>query len=395
MSEFSRWLAKKYPEYLLEQEDTSMQQTPPAQTTTEKLRQRLERDKQNKTPDQKAPDQKAPDQGSKIKQYLQQKQAGVQPDQDNIGAKLRYRPEEIIIIKNVIPKQLIRNAQFDTNKWDKDFENLQKPSEGDIGFATSKEFFDKPVRMLVVTRSGLTRVMGASTAAYFNHSTRTMVMPDNAFIQLPTATSDGKLKPDGVHTLAHELRHTTQQGETPFHRSQGAVGFIGGEPSQKYSFAWVQYLNDPKEMGVRLAAIKNYMSKESLFKIADSNFPKDNRDVDLGHTYAKQLIAFLPEDEKRIFHYILHPKEWSDAFAKEKNSSPQQSKILLETVNRIIGILRKQNRDINSLLDFYYFMDVDRDKDFLEMKQEAYKELMDAYDRVVKNKSQYNQPAYG
>ena len=40
-------------------------------------------------------------------------------------------------------------------------------------------------------------------------------------------------------------------------------------------------------------------------------------------------------------------------------------------------------------------MDVDRDKEFLGMKQEAYKELMDAYDRVVKNKSQYNQPAYG
>ena len=27
--------------------------------------------------------------------------------------------------------------------------------------------------------------------------------------------------------------------------------------------------------------------------------------------------------------------------------------------------------------------------------EEIYKELMDAYDRVVKNKSQYNQPAYG
>ena len=386
MSEFSRWLAKKYPEYLLEQEDTLMQQTPPAQTPAEKLRQRLEKDKQNKTPDQKAPDQ-----GSKIRQYFQQQQAGVQPSQDNIGEKLGYKPDEIIIQKNLIPKQLIRNAQFDVKKWDADFNKLQKPREGDIGFATSKEFFDKPVRMLVVTRSGLTRVMGASTGAYFSRSRETMVMPDNAFIKIPTATSDGELKPDGVNTLAHELRHTTQQGETPFHRSQGAVGFIGGnqEPGIKGSAAWFQYMNDPREMGVRVAAIKNYMSKESLFKITDSNFPKENRD------YANQLIAFLPEDEKRIFHYILHPKDWSDAFAKEKNSNPQQIKTLFETVNQIIGILRRKNRDINSLLDLYYSMDDSVDKGWTEMRQEAYTELMDAYDRVVKNKSQYNQPAYG
>jgi hypothetical protein len=125
-----------------------------------------------------------------------------------------------------------------------------------------------------------------------------MVMPDELFDELPTPTSDGKLTKDGAEALAHELRHTTQQGETPFNRSQGAVRFFPPgqqEPSRRGSSAWFQYYNDPKEMGVRLAAIKNYMSKESLFKITDSNFPEENRD------YAKLLIAFLPEDEKRIF----------------------------------------------------------------------------------------------
>lgn len=307
-------------------------------------------------------------------------QQNEQKNQNNLG----FRPDEIIIQKNVIPKQLIRNAQFDVKKWDADFNKLQQPSQGDIGFATSKEFFDKPVRMLVVTRSGLTRARGASTGAFFNHYARTIVMPDNAFIQLPTATSDGRLTPDGVETLAHELRHSTQQGKVPFDRNQGAVRFFppGQQDSGvRGSSAWLQYLNDPTEIGVRLAAIKNYMSKESLFKIADLC-------VDRLKEYAKQLVAFLPEDEKRIFHYILRPKEWSDAFAREKNSSPHQIKLLLAASSDIINVLRTKNTDIDSLLDFYYLAD---DK----YNKEIYKELMDAYDRVVKIGSPNTRANYG
>ena len=61
-------------------------------------------------------------------------QQNEQNSQDNLG----YRPDEILVQKNVIPKQLIRNAQFDTNKWDKDFNRLQDPSENqNSGFATS------------------------------------------------------------------------------------------------------------------------------------------------------------------------------------------------------------------------------------------------------------------
>lgn len=306
-------------------------------------------------------------------------QQNEQNSQNNLG----FRPDEIIIQKNVMPKQLIRNAQFDVKKWDADFNKLQQPSQGDIGFATSKEFFDKPVRMIVVTRSGMTRVADATTAGFFHRSSRTIVMRDNAFIQLPTASSDGKLTKDGAETLAHELRHTTQQGFVPFHRSQGAVNFPPGQQDSTKigSSAWLQYLNDPREIGVRLAAIKNYMSKESLFKIADLC-------VDRLKEYAKQLVAFLPEDEKRIFHYILHPKEWSDAFAREKNSSPHQIKLLLAASSDIINVLRTKNTDINSLLDFYYLAN---DK----YNKEIYKELMDAYDRVVKIGSPNTRANYG
>jgi hypothetical protein len=58
----------------------------------------------------------------------------------------------------------------------------------------------------------------------------------------------------------------------------------------------------------------------------------------------------LPEDEKRIFHYILNNDEWCNAFAKEKNSNPQQIKTLFETVNQIIGVLRRKNRDIQQTI---------------------------------------------
>jgi len=304
-----------------------------------------------------------------------------QDEQNNQG----YRPDEIIIQKNLIPKQLIRNAQFDVKKWDADFNKLQKPSQGDIGFATSKEFFDKPVRMLVVTRSGMTRVEGANTRAYFNRSSKTIVMPNNAFAELPTPTSDGRLTKDGAETLAHELRHSTQQGETPFNRSQGAVRFFPPgqqDDNKKGSPAWFQYLNDPREMGVRLAAIKNYMSKESLFKIADLT-------VDRLKEYAKQLVAFLPEDEKRIFHYILNNDEWCNAFAKEKNSSPHQIKLLLAASEVLISDLRSKNTDIDSLLDFYYRVNTE------SKQKEIYKELMDAYDRVVKTGSPNTRANYG
>ena len=364
---FFEWLIKRNSQHFLEQEDGAI---PPMQRN------------------QPVPPTSAKDSyEANVKSRLERKG---KLETMTVGKQELYRPDEIIIIKNVIPKQLIRNAQFDVKKWDADFNKLQQPSQGDMGFATSKEFFDKPVRMLVVTRSGLTRVKRANTGAYFNHYTKTIVMPDNAFIQLPTASSDGKLTPDGVETLVHELRHTTQQGVTPFERSQGLARFFPAgqqDPGVRGSLAWLQYLSDPKEMGVRLAAIKNYMSKESLFKIVDLYLFDEYKE------YGKQLVAFLPENEKRIFHYILHPKKWGDDFISENKSNAEQSEILLKAVNIIIGGLMRKNSDIYTLLDFYHA--IDNDKGNEENAKKTYKELMDAYDRVVKNKSQYNQPAYG
>ena len=300
-------------------------------------------------------------------------QQNEQNSQDNLG----YRPDEIIIQKNVIPKQLIRNTQFDTNKWDKDFNRLQDPSENqNSGFATIKYYFDEPVRMLVVKKEALKRIR-PSAEAYYMPLQHAVVLPSTMFTELPTARSDGKLTPEGAETLAHELRHSTQQGFVPKGRQQEFN--LQGERSKK------RYFKDPREMGVRLAAIKNYMSKDALQKIA--NLSTKNKD------YANKIIETLPEDEKRIFHYILHPDEWIDAFVKGKNYSRWDQSNLESAWWQLIGGLRDQNSDVSSLLYFYHR--INTNNKHAKYKKEIYKELMDAYDQVVKIGSPNTRANYG
>jgi len=73
MSEFSRWLTRKYPEYLLEQ-DVPMQQNAPAQSAAEILRQRLQKRAggQGGAPMQQNQDAQAA--AERLKQRMQQRQ---------------------------------------------------------------------------------------------------------------------------------------------------------------------------------------------------------------------------------------------------------------------------------------------------------------------------------
>jgi len=298
-----------------------------------------------------------------------------QNEQDNLG----YRPDEIIIQKNVIPKQLIRNAQFDTNKWDKDFNRLQDPSENqNSGFATIKYYFDEPVRMLVVKKEALKRVR-PSAEAYYMSLQHTVVLPNTMFTELPTASSDGKLTPEGAEALAHELRHSTQQGFVPKVRQQDFN--LQGEQSKK------RYFKDPREMGVRLAAIKNYMSKDALYKIA--NLSTKNKD------YANKIVETLPEDEKLIFYFILHPQEWERRSLKIINSetnNPDNHKlinlILRSVLYELITNLSKSNGDVSEILSFYNTLNG-------ADKEDYYKELIGAYDQVVKTGSPNTRANYG
>jgi len=302
-----------------------------------------------------------------------------QDEQDNLG----YRPDEIIIQKNVIPKQLIRNAQFDTNKWDKDFNRLQDPSENqNSGFATIKYYFDEPVRMLVVKKEALKRVR-PSAEAYYMSLQHTVVLPNTMFTELPTASSDGKLTKDGAEALAHELRHSTQQGFVPKARQQDfnqQDSSLSGKKREK------KYHKDPREMGVRLAAIKNYMSKDALYKIA--NLSTKNKD------YANKIVETLPEDEKLIFYFILHPQEWERRSLKIINSetnNPDNHKlinlILRSVLYELITNLSKSNGDVSEILSFYNTLNGAEKEDY-------YKELIGAYDQVVKNNPQNNQFAF-
>ena len=315
---------------------------------------------------------------TKHPRYLTEQQ-DEQNSQDNLG----YRPDEIIIQKNVTPKQLIRNTQFDTNKWDKDFNRLQDPSENqNSGFATIKYYFDEPVRMLVVKKEALKRIR-PSVEAYYTSLQHAVVLPSTMFTELPTATSDGKLTPEGAEFLTHELRHSTQQGFVPKARQQDHN--TQGEQGRK------KYNKDPREMGVRLAAIKNYMSKSTLHKIA--NLSTNNKD------YANKIVETLPEDEKLIFYFILHPQEWVRRSLKiinpetnnpETNNSDNHkliNLILRSVLYEIITNLSKSNGDISDILNFYNTLKGAEKEDY-------YKELMGAYDQVVKNNPQNNQSAF-
>ena len=108
MSDFSNWLARKYPEYLLEQDDAPMQQNPPAQSASEILRQRLQR----------------------------RSGAGGQggnPTQQNQSAQAAER---------IQPNKLQQN-EFDTNTLKKLFSNLQLAKKGNTIFWDNVGKMDK------------------------------------------------------------------------------------------------------------------------------------------------------------------------------------------------------------------------------------------------------------
>lgn len=188
--------------------------------------------------------------------YQAKQQSATKPSFNN--PESQYSKNEILVKKQVIPSNLIRSVQKNPEKWDRDIANLQQPGSQDIGFATHKDFMDKPITMYVVTDESLKRVY-PDAGAYASFKDNYIVMPKSAFTELPTATSDGKLNKWGADTLAHELRHTTQKGDAPKERWQNQKGSIATPEG------YHQYMHDPREMGVRLAAIKNLLD-ENLMK---------------------------------------------------------------------------------------------------------------------------------
>ena len=228
-----------------------------------------------------------------------------------------YSPNEIIIKKQVIPKNLIRSAQPNPEKWDVDYQNLKKPGippskyhlgpqPEDIGFATHKEFFEKPVTMYVVKQDAIQR--NYKVNAYASFKNRYVVISNTAFEVLPTATSDGKLTKEGANTLAHELRHTTQKGEVPINRN------VTAQQDIKSTEGWQKYMHDPNEMGVRLAALKNILTKKTfddILKGYEYLYADNNKSNILNSV--RILVNSLPyNNEKMMLDFILNPNKWAE-----------------------------------------------------------------------------------
>jgi hypothetical protein len=270
------------------------------------------------------------------------------------------RPEEIISKKTVIPKEIIRNSQINPLKWDKDFEELEKPGEKDIGFATHKDYFSKPIELYVLDDKTIKRISPKSIA--FAEKNK-VFLSSKLFDVLPSKSSDGKLNAFGRFALAHELRHTTQS-MSPLNRSQD---------NTKYN--WYQkYMQDPNEMGVRIAAVKNIMDKDTIKNVL-KNIEKSN--------FKKQVVMnTIPKDEETLFMYFFEPDIWADLMAQEhmrlQGFDMNYKSYYRDLIKSIKNQLALINEDVKTLFDFYEKLS---DKD----KKTYLKELLGAYNQVVQN----------
>lgn len=266
--------------------------------------------------------------------------------------------DNILSIKEVMPINYIRMAQKNKEKFDKDYENLQKPGDDDLGFATDKEKFNKPIRMIIITDEAMNKTLGNTLAfATRDHKGSVIVMRKSSFIELPSKTSIGKLTEDGIESLAHELRHTTQDNSK-----------VPESRKQKTASSYKHYMHDPREMGVRIAAIKNLISSKTI-----SDY--------LGNDPVSQAIKMsLPQDEKQILNLILNNDLWEKQIIQ---NNPKLQQIEIEQkINYIIERIKLLNIGADSLIDLYRSLNP-------EEKQNYMKEILQNYDKVVQNKPNY------
>ena len=288
-------------------------------------------------------------------------------DKEDLESLTYYSPEntykdDILATKEVIPIDYIRTAQINKEKFDKDYASLKNPTNDDIGFATNKEKFNKPIRMIVVTDESMNDDQGKSTLAFAtrDHKGDVIVMRKSLFIELPSKTSIGKLTPRGIDSLAHELRHTTQnRDKTPELRRQND------------DLGYKHYMHDPREMGVRIAAIKNLTSSKTILDY-------------LGNDPVSQAIKVsLPQDEKQILNLILNNNLWEKQIIQ--NNPKLQQKEIEQKINSIIERIKLLNSDASSLINLYRSLNP-------QEKQNYMKEILQHYDKVVHNQPNLSYP---
>jgi len=327
----------------------------------------------------------------------------------------KQNPENLpyIVKKPINVFKWIHRAVLDKAKFVSDFENLKPGSDLSIGQETRKKYFDRDVMLYVVPHEAIEKAKPGSWAyaspGRKNKGGDWIVMPEDAFSVLPTQTTDGELTKDGAQTLAHELRHTTQDHDTTKDRNQGT------NISLKDKKMYDKYMQDPKEMGVRLASTKNMMNRDALIEnilAKPKNFvvyrasqdPKTkNVKPELVQIpvedLRKMLSEALPSDEKELFKFfytddpsklvraVLKSPTFLGMLEKYKDDAviPGEPDLGIQSMRKILGMLRDEklesylgkNNDAKSL--YYFWKKLPSD-----MKSKYFQELWNGYDTVVK-----------
>ena len=260
-----------------------------------------------------------------------------------------YKENDILFKKVINPYDYIRSGQQDKEKFDRDYQKLGLDNPNDKGFTTFKHKFNNQVLMYIVKEKAIEKVM-PDTEGYHTITTNPetgeriamIVLPDTAFKRLPSGNDPGELTEDGKRLLAHELRHATQRFENvPEDRGQTEKSDID------------HYMHDPVEMGVRLAATKNFMSPETILRLTN-NDPKHQ-------AAAQEILKKAGGSEKELMKMIMNPE---GTYAN--------------TLHFIRDRLKVINKDVGTLFLFYDYLKGQRKANFMQ-------ELLDNYDNVVKN----------
>ena len=290
-----------------------------------------------------------------------------------------YKPEEILFRKIVNPYEIIKSNIPDPEKFQKDYNNL-KSNPNDIGFSMDKDaLINNRVLLVVVTYQAMKRFSpGAegyagemsTTEDPYTSTINTIFLPKSAVKEI----KNGKitLTDEGEQTFRHEARHTAQEGD-PGEREQNTMS--------KFETGWFKhYMNDPKEIGVRLGELKNHLSDETLLKLTKGTTHYNNM---------KEILEDAGKDgkekEKELLKLFMGSIKYKNTTTKKEKMTPADIFLNSGNVNpkdHAIEYVKKQlaksNEDMGSLFKHYDSLS-DTEKSILMQ------ELLDNYDNVVKN----------
>jgi hypothetical protein len=206
----------------------------------------------------------------------------------------------------------------------------------------------------------------------------TIFLPKSAVKEI----KNGKitLTDEGEQTFRHEARHTAQEGD-PGERAQNTMS--------TFEKGWFKhYMNDPKEIGVRLGELKNHLSDETLLKLTKGTTHYNNMKEILedagkdGKEKEKELLKLFmgsikyknTTTKKEKIKGGLQGNE--EAFLKLMNQQSVNPKD--NTIKYVKEKLANSNEDMKTLFNHYdELSDVE--------KRILMQELLDNYDKVVKN----------